>query len=152
MNAILILDNCSAHKIDISKILLKITIKFLPPNVTSCHQPADMEMIAALKTGYKSLYLCQLLEMFDIHGGYEQGAVSRRRQKQGQKGIQYGGLYDHDEADLEWRRCKVFVVAGGKLIFYLLPGTLTLTTKLDMHQHQSGRKLLARIPAMSYVI
>ena len=45
-------DNCTAHKIDISKISSNITIKFLPPNVMSRHQPADMGMIAALKTGY----------------------------------------------------------------------------------------------------
>jgi len=91
VNAILILDNCSAHKIDISKISSKITIKFLPPNVTSRHQPADMGMIASLKTGYKSLYLRQLLEIFDNPGGYEQAAVNRGRQRRGQKGIQYGG-------------------------------------------------------------
>ena len=91
VNAILILDNCSAHKIDISKISKKITIKFLPPNVTSRHQPTDMGMIAALKTGYKALFLRQLLEIFDVPGGYEQAAVCRARQKKGQKGIQYGG-------------------------------------------------------------
>ena len=91
VNAILILDNCSAHKIDVSKISSRITIKFLPPNVTSRHQPADMGMIAALKTGYKALYLRQLLQIFDVPGGYEQAAVTRRRQKPGQKGIQYGG-------------------------------------------------------------
>jgi hypothetical protein len=47
----------------------------------------------------------------------------------------------------------VFVVAGGKLIFYLLAGTWTSTMKLDMHQYeeQSVRKLLASKPAMSYV-
>jgi hypothetical protein len=86
VNAILILDNCSAHKIDTLKISSKITIKFLPPNVTSRHQPTDMGMIAALKTSYKSLYLRQLLDIFDIPGGYKQAAVSRGRQKQGQKG------------------------------------------------------------------
>ena len=91
MNAILILDNCFAHKIDISKISSKITIKFLPPNVTSRHQPADMGMIAALKTGYKALFLRQLLEIFDVPGGYEQAVVCRVRQKKGQRGIQYGG-------------------------------------------------------------
>jgi hypothetical protein len=47
VNAILILDNYSANKNDILKISSKITIKFLPPNVTSCHHPADMGMIAA---------------------------------------------------------------------------------------------------------
>ena len=91
VNAILILDNCSAHKIDISKISSKITIKFLPPNMMSRHQPADMGMIAGLKTGYKALFLRQLLQICDVPGGYKQAAVCRARQKRGHKGIQYGG-------------------------------------------------------------
>ena len=68
VNAILILDNCTAHQIDMSLLPPNLTIMFLPPNVTSRHQPADMGMIAALKAGYKSLYLHTLLCIFDIPG------------------------------------------------------------------------------------
>ena len=70
VNAILILDNCSAHNIDFSTISKHLTVKFLPPNVTSRSQPADMGMINSLKLGYKSNYLRTLLRIFDTDGGY----------------------------------------------------------------------------------
>ena len=91
VNAILILDNCSAHKFDMSMIPVKLTILFLPPNVTNRHQPADMGMIAGLKAGYKSLYLHTLLGIFDTPGGYEKAAERRMKQRRGQRGIQHGG-------------------------------------------------------------
>ena len=106
VNAILILDNCSAHKIDISKISSKITIKFLPPNVTSRHQPADMGMITGLKTGYKALFLHQLLQIFDVPGVYEQAAVCRARQK---REAAHFGLHGHVEAGLGWRRGEIHI-------------------------------------------
>mmetsp|Transcript_18304 Transcript_18304/g.42771 ORF Transcript_18304/g.42771 Transcript_18304/m.42771 type:complete len:123 (+) Transcript_18304:260-628(+) len=44
---VLLLDNCSAHKIDQSLIAMtNIHIHFLSLNTTSVHQPADMGMIA----------------------------------------------------------------------------------------------------------
>jgi hypothetical protein len=53
VKAILLLDNCSAHTdLDESRLPKKLIIHFLPPNVTSCHQPADMGIIAAIKVGY----------------------------------------------------------------------------------------------------
>lgn len=91
VNAILILDNCSAHNIDMSRIPARLTIKFLPPNVTSRHQPADMGMIAALKAGYKAMFLRYLLDIFDKEGGFEAAAVSRARQRRGCRGVQHGG-------------------------------------------------------------
>ena len=93
VNAILILDNCSAHNIDMSNIPPRLTIKFLPPDVTSRHQPADMGMIAAaLKVGYKAMFLRYLLDIvFDKEGGYEAAAASRARQRRGCRGLQHGG-------------------------------------------------------------
>ena len=74
-----------------SKIPTRLTIKFLLPNVTSRHQPADMGMIAALKVGYKAMFLRSLLEIFDNEGGFEAAAASRARQKRGCRGLQHGG-------------------------------------------------------------
>ena len=90
MNAVIILDNCSAHKIDMSKIPARLLIKFLPPNVTSQHQTADMGMIAAPKAGYKALYLHNLLEIFDAPDRYKQAAALREKRRKGQRSIQHG--------------------------------------------------------------
>ena len=67
--ALLLLDNCSAHKINMELLPDWLKIVFLPPNVTNRHQPADMGMIASLKIGYKINMLTQLLEIFDKEGG-----------------------------------------------------------------------------------
>jgi len=111
VNAILILDtNCPALSVGKSKIPSHLTIKFLPPNVTSQHQPADMGMIAAaLKVGYKSLYLRNLLDIFDAPGGYEHAAKERAKQRPGMKGITFGGkptylrLHGNVKRNLEFR-------------------------------------------------
>ena len=50
---ILLLDNYSAHNVSKDKYSRYIIILFLPPRVTSWHQPADMGMIASLKVGYR---------------------------------------------------------------------------------------------------
>ena len=50
-----------------------------------------MGMIAALKFGYKTLFLRYLLEIFDTQGGFEEDARRRACQQPVQKGIQYGG-------------------------------------------------------------
>ena len=65
VNAILILENCTAHDIDQSRLPVHLLIKLFPPNITNRHQPADIGMIAALKAGYKYLYLRELLAIFD---------------------------------------------------------------------------------------
>ena len=91
VNAILLLDNCSAHKIDEKLLPRNLHILFLPHNVTNRHQPADMGMIAGLKVGYKSLYLRTLLEIFDAPGGYEHAAEERKKQRRGCRGVKYGG-------------------------------------------------------------
>ena len=90
MNTILILDNCSAHNIDFLTISKHLTVKFLPPNITSRSQPADMGMINSLKLGYKSNYLRTLLRIFDTDGGYEAQAHLRAQQPSGCKGIVCG--------------------------------------------------------------
>ena len=69
----------------------KIMLYFLPPGVTSRHQPADMGMIAALKVGYCVKMLDSLLAIFDVDGGYASAATARALQKDGCKGLAYGG-------------------------------------------------------------
>jgi len=88
---ILVLDNCTAHNVDLTRINHNIHIVFLPPKVTNKHQPADMGMIGSLKLGYRMLYLHTLLELFDREGGFEEAAELRKKQKRGCKGIDYGG-------------------------------------------------------------
>lgn len=50
----LVINNCSVQtKLDMTKIPERIIILYLPPNVTSQAQPADMGIIGTLKVGYK---------------------------------------------------------------------------------------------------
>ena len=91
-DCILLLDNCSAHHgLDDATIPKYIRIVYLPPNVTSRHQPADMGMIASLKCGYKLTMLEKLLAIFDAEGGYGRAAQARARAKKGTRGLVYGG-------------------------------------------------------------
>ena len=71
LNAVLIIDNSLVHSIDVSKLFTCLIIKVLPPNVKNKNQPSDMGMIAALKVGYKSLFLRNFLEIFDSLCGYK---------------------------------------------------------------------------------
>ena len=94
MNAILLLDNCSAHTLSDekkSKLPNQISIFFLPPNVTNTHQPYEMGMIASIKVGYKVTLLEQLLSIFDIEGGYLRAYAERNKQNRGCKGVDFGG-------------------------------------------------------------
>jgi len=90
-----LLDNCSAHKLSDAEFAVyreqKIYIEFLPPNLTSQYQPADMGMIAALKVGYKTIMLTKLLSIFDEDGGYQSAFERRKKQPPGCKGIDFGG-------------------------------------------------------------
>jgi DDE superfamily endonuclease/Tc5 transposase DNA-binding domain len=88
---ILILDNCPAHSIDASILPSWCHVVFLPPNMTSNFQPADMGMIANLKIGYKATMLHKLLEIFDHEGGYEGAANMRKTVRRGQRGLAFGG-------------------------------------------------------------
>lgn len=87
---ILLLDNCSAHKIDFSTLPDWLHVIFLPPNMTSNHQPADMGMIACLKVGYRAIMLRKLLEIFDVEGGYDGAAAARKTMRKGCRGLEYG--------------------------------------------------------------
>jgi hypothetical protein len=92
VKAILLLDNCSAHTdLDESRLPKKLIIQFLPPNVTSRHQPADMGIIAAIKVGYRTLMLCQLLALFDEPNGFKNAERARKQRRQGCKGLDVGG-------------------------------------------------------------
>ena len=88
---ILLLDNCTAHDIDMTKLPYHLIVLFLPPNVTNTHQPADMGVIACLKVGYKTVMLEKLLSIFDVEGGFEQARVERAKQIRGCAGIEFGG-------------------------------------------------------------
>jgi DDE superfamily endonuclease/Tc5 transposase DNA-binding domain len=90
-HCILIVDNCSAHKIDLQLLPGWCHMIFLPPNMTSNFQPADMGMIASLKIGYKVTMLHKLLEIFDGEGGFEGAANIRKTIRRGQRGLEYGG-------------------------------------------------------------
>jgi len=95
VRCILLLDNCSAHDIDLEEVKAftkgKLIIFFFPPNVTNTHQPADMGMIASMKVGYRVIMMTKLLDLFDAEGGYEQAYCARRRQPKGCQGLDFGG-------------------------------------------------------------
>ena len=87
VNDILTLDNCTAHEMKQFCLPTRLGIKFLPPKVTSHHQPADMGIISSLKVGYKNLFLWKLLEIFETPGGFERAAVARKGQIRGFRGV-----------------------------------------------------------------
>ena len=92
--ALLLLDNCLVHDVDESKLEVPdgmLIILFLPENVTSRHQPADMGMIATLKVGYRKVMLSRLLSIFDAEGGFETAARLRKRRPKGDRGLAFGG-------------------------------------------------------------
>ena len=91
VNTIIVLDNYLAQKMGISNLFPCLTIKFLPTNATNKNQPDNMEMLAALKVGYKSLLLQTLLETFNKPGGYKEAARIWSIQLPVMKGIKYGG-------------------------------------------------------------
>ena len=112
--ALLILDNCTAHNsLDADEfkrkhnIPKKLIIVFLPKNVTSRSQPADMGMVATLKVGYRYLMLNKLLSVYDANT-FENLDKARSRQKRGCKGLAFGGkahMLDVAEIlDEIWRR------------------------------------------------
>ena len=51
--AILFMDNCAAHPLDLESHCKKIICKFLPPNTIGILQPADQGVIASIKQNYK---------------------------------------------------------------------------------------------------
>jgi hypothetical protein len=91
VQALLLLANRTTHDLDRSKLLAKLIIFLLSPNMTSNHQSADMGMIASLKVGYKMRMLEKLLAIFDEEGGYEAAGETRKMHKAGCKGLDYVG-------------------------------------------------------------
>ena len=86
VNALLLLENCSAHKdLDqpsVCKQFLipdKCHIMFLPPNTTSRMQPADMGIIATMKVGYKLKLLQELLVVYDQEDSTFDQIVEQRK-------------------------------------------------------------------------
>jgi hypothetical protein len=71
----------------------KLKIMFLPPNMMSNHQWADMCMISRMvKVGYKLSMLRTLLQDFDEEeGGFEMVVQQWGRQPCGYQGLAYGG-------------------------------------------------------------
>ena len=70
VNAILMLDNCCAHKIDDKHVPKNLNICFIRLNVKNRHQPAHMGMIDGTKVGCKSNYLCLSMKIFYAPGSY----------------------------------------------------------------------------------
>ena len=85
------MDNCSAHHgLDTKQFPSWLIIKFLPPNLTSRHQPADQGMIANTKIGYKLTLLQRLLVILDDPVKAAQAKATAKAQKPGCRGIGYG--------------------------------------------------------------
>ena len=126
-NAILMLDSYFAHKIDEKHVPKNLNIRFLTPNATNRHQPADMGIIAGTKVGNKSHYLRSLLEIFDAPGDCEHAAEERKKQKRGYRGVKHS-VKPHILDCMEmlksvWDREKMCqkrasAVVGGKQMFY----------------------------------
>ena len=89
--ALLILDNCTAHKDleEVGSIPSQLTINFLPPNCTSFLQPRDMWMISVLKMRYKSLMLSKLLSICDDEEQYLMAMERKARTRRGCHGLLY---------------------------------------------------------------
>lgn len=87
---LLILDNCPAHH-GVSKDAYPsiVHIEFLPPNLTSKHQPADQGMIAALKVGYKLHMLRKLLAICENPDEYQAAREAAKSAKRGCVGLEY---------------------------------------------------------------
>ncbi|MGH7955140.1 MAG: hypothetical protein ACREOZ_04185 [Gloeomargaritales cyanobacterium] len=89
--AILLLDNCSAHKDLDASLPKKLLVVFFPPNCTSFIQPADMGMIACLKVGYKALMLRKLLTICDDPQMYDQALKRNKTMRRGCAGLECAG-------------------------------------------------------------
>ena len=97
--ALLILDNCSAHKhlydSDLARKFVlpdNLCIIFLPLNLTSCIEPADMGIIEVFKV------VCKLFIIRSFLAAYEDQTftdidTAQKRQKRGCKGLTFGGKY-----------------------------------------------------------
>ena len=91
MNDLLIVDNCTAHKIEESDIPERLSLLFLLTNLKITRQPAGMGMIASPKVGYKSIMLTFLLRISYKEYGFEAASQAWARYKLGCHGLAYWG-------------------------------------------------------------
>ena len=56
LDALLILEKCTAHNVDMSQLTKGLTIILFPPNMASNHQPSDMGMIASMNLEIRYLW------------------------------------------------------------------------------------------------
>jgi hypothetical protein len=106
---VLILDNCPAHPCnDVDKFHShEVFIIFLPKNMTSRFQPADMGMISALKTRYKSIYLRRLVALCGDEDAYDTAKSLAKGMQAGAAGC-WSGIWHmptSPTSSVLWRSC-----------------------------------------------
>ena len=62
-----VLDNCSAHPIDLEFMDPDITFKFLPPNTTSVIQPMDQAVLCSTKARAKRAFHQEMFNYCELH-------------------------------------------------------------------------------------
>lgn len=83
--AVLVWDNCSAHRIN--NTYPDVVIEFLPPNLTSRHQLLDQGVLSVLKSRYKK----HLVETLDnVLDNWDQRRTTAKQRPAGCAGIFYG--------------------------------------------------------------
>jgi hypothetical protein len=79
----LILDNFKGHQeVQLPKPIITV---FLPPNVTSLHLPADQGIICALKRGYKTALLADMVGAVDSNVAYELSQTRAKKRVNGEQ-------------------------------------------------------------------
>ena len=67
-NILLLIDNCSVHKLLSSTILTNIQIYNLLPRTTSHLQPCDASIIHSFKAHYRKLFVDNRIQAYDAIG------------------------------------------------------------------------------------
>ena len=137
---ILLLDNCSAHKVDTSMGLLKhVHILFFPPNLTCWHQPADMGVIQSLKVGDKGNVIETLLNVCDDPALHRQARVLAASAKPGCVGLKHGAkphvLDAMDVLQKVWSRDDKYASTDGIIRCWLRANCLPTPLQAEL---QSG--------------
>ena len=152
MQALLLLANCTAHDLDRSKLLAKLIIFFLPPNMTSNHQSPDMGMIASLKVGYKMRLLEKLLAIFEEEGGYEAAGEAHKMHKAGCKGLDYGGkAHILDALTISfglWNKDDTYAKEGSIMRCWRKAGILPVSWDCDINNAVSRASVYAKDKAL----
>ena len=74
-----------------SSLTDQLNIRIIPLSVKNDHQQKYMRVITIMKVGYKSLFLCKLLEIFDSRESYNDIDAAQQFPRRGLRGIEYGG-------------------------------------------------------------